>query len=122
MGWKWLRFDLSGEGGVLEYENARGVKKIPFGWNKYVTGTFPETHYYDKQVDTPANRELDCMASASWTEKTKILLRVYITDTSFGNCFMTFGFKGDEVGVMMNKRAEFFMDDYQGYAGGTAEK
>ena len=98
------------------------MKKIPFGWNRYETGTFPETHYYDKQVDTPACRELDMMAAASWIEPQKLLLRVYITDTSFGNCFMTFGFKGDEVGIMLNKRAEFFMDDYVGYAGGETEK
>ena len=35
---------------------------------------------------------------------------------------MTFGFKGNEVGVMMNKRAEFFMDDYVGFAGGVVIK
>jgi hypothetical protein len=31
---------------------------------------------------------------------------------------MTFGFKGDEVGVMMHKTAEFFMNEYTGFAGG----
>lgn len=118
MGWKWFRFDYKGERGTLTYENRRGVKTIDFGCNSLVEGTFPETHYYDKQVSTPSNRELACMADASWTEEKKILLRAYIVDSSFGNCFMTFGFKGKEVGVMMNKRAEFFMEDYEGFAGG----
>lgn len=122
MGWKWFQFDFTGETGTLTYENRRGVKKIRFGCNSLLEGTFPETHYYDKQVDTPSNRELDSMSDLSWTEEKKILLRNYIVDSSLGNCFMTFGFKGDEVGVMLNKRAEFFMDDYQGYAGGKAVK
>ena len=118
MGWKWISFHFTGDEGVLTYENARGVKQIKFGLNSYMVGTFPETHYYDTHVGYPANRELDCMAAASWTEEKKLLLRVFITDTSFGNCYMTFGFKNNEVGVMLCKRAELFMDDYQGMTGG----
>lgn len=118
LGWKWFKFDFNGTDGVLTYENTRGVKKIDFGCNLLKKGNFPETHYYDTQVGVPANRELDCLADLSWTEEKKILLRVYITDTNFGSCFMTFGFKNDQVGIMLNKRAEFFMEGYQGYAGG----
>lgn len=118
LGWKWFKFDFNGNDGVLTYENARGVKKIDFGCNSLKKGTFPETHYYDVQVGVPANREFDCLADLSWIEEKKILLRVYITDTNFGSCFMTFGFKKDQVGIMLNKRAEFFMEDYIGYAGG----
>lgn len=118
LGWKWFKFDFNGNDGTLTYENSRGVKKIDFGCNSLKKGTFPETHYYDVQVGVPANRELDCLADLSWIEEKKILLRVYITDTNFGSCFITFGFKNDEVGLMLNKRAEFFMEGYQGYAGG----
>jgi hypothetical protein len=122
MGWKWFQFNFDCNICEIKYENSRGVKSILFGMNEFVKGTFPETHYYDKQVMCPANRELDCMAAASWTEEKKLLLRVYIVDSNMGNCFMTFGFKGEEVGVMMNKRAEFFLDDYCGFAGGAAVK
>lgn len=118
MGWKWFRFDFAGETATLTYENRRGVKKIAFGLGEFVEATFPETHYYDTQVDAPANRELNAMFIANWIEEKKLLVRNYIVDTNFGNCFMTFGFKGDEVGLMFNKRAEFFMEDYEGYAGG----
>lgn len=118
MGWKWFRFDFYEDEGTLTYENIRGKKQIRFGLGKYLKGTFPETHYYDKQVDAPANRELNALFSATWLEENKILVRNYIIDTSFGNCFMTFGFKADEVGLMFNKRAEFFMDDYCGFGGG----
>lgn len=123
MSWKWFRFDFAGDEGTLTFENPSGVKKIQFALGGYKAGTFPETSYYDKQVDVPSNRELDCMASAGWTEAKKLLLRVYITDSSLGNCFMTFGFKGDEVGITVFKRAEFFMDGYGGFTGGwKAEK
>lgn len=118
LGWKWFKFDFNKNNGTFVYENKRGVKKIFFGLNSLQKGTFPETHYYDRQVGVPANREFDCLADLSWTESKKILLRVYVTDTNFGSCFMTFGFKNDEVGLMLNRRAEFFMDDYSGYAGG----
>ncbi len=121
MGWKWFRFDFSGDRATLTYENNRGIKKISFGLGEFVQGTFPETHYYDKQVDVPANRELDALFIANWIEEKKLLLRNYIVDTNFGNCFMTFGFKGNEAGLMFHKRAEFFMEDYAGFAGGFAE-
>ena len=118
MGWKWFQFNFEGDEGVLTYENERGVKRINFGCNALRKGTFPETHYYGEQVDVPANRELNCLADLAWTEAKKILLRIYIVDNSFGNCFITFGFKGDEVGVMMHKTAEFFLNEYVGFAGG----
>lgn len=118
MGWKWFSLSFEKDSGKLRYENARGVKEIVFGLNSLKKGTFPETHYYDTQVMVSGNREFACLADGSWTEEKKFLLRVYIIDNSFGNCFMTFGFKDDEVGLMLNKRAEFFMEDYAGFAGG----
>ncbi len=122
MGWKWFRFDFFGDEATLTYENARGEKHIRFGLGKYLQGTFPESHYYDKQVDTPANRELNALFIGNWMEEKKLLIRNYIVDTNFGNCFMTFGFKGDEVGLLFSKSAEFFMDDYFGFGGGERLK
>lgn len=118
LGWKWFSLSFEREGGKLRYENKRGVKEICFGLNAFQKGKFPESHYYDMKVMEEGGREFDCIAEGSWTEEKKFLLRVYIVDNSLGNCFMTFGFKGDEVGIMLNKRAEFFMDDYCGFAGG----
>ena len=118
LGWKWFRLELDGEGGTLVYENARGVKRLPFGCNRFVRCTFPETHYSDKQVCTPANRELDCLCSASWTMPFTLLVRAYVIDTVFGNTHIQLSFKGDKVGIMATKCSEFFMDDYQGFAGG----
>ena len=121
MGWKWFRLNYDADVCYIEYENARGVKKINFGKGSYVKGTFPETSYYDVQVDTPANRALDCYAIGSWLDDKSLLIRTYVTDTSLGNLFIKIVFKGNDVGLSLVKVAEFFMDDYNGLAGGRAE-
>ena len=122
MGWKWFRFDFVEETGTLTYENARGVKQIPFGCGKLLRGTFPETHYYDKKVFQASNREFDSLFIAEWTENKKLLLRSYIIDTNFANVFMSFGFKNNEVGCLFRARAEWCLEDYQGVAGGKAKE
>lgn len=122
MGWKNFKIEFNGDEASIIYENKRGVKRFAFGLNKWVQGTFPETDYYDTRVYAPAGRGLNYMASASWISQNQLLIRVYIIDTNFGNCFMTFGFKGDEVGLHFTKRAEFFLDDYVGYGGGKKRK
>ncbi len=51
------------------------------------------------------------------------MANLFIIDTNFGNCFLNIGFKGErmeQVGIFASTRAEFFMDDYVGYAGGKA--
>lgn len=120
--WKWFKLNFTAKTPYIEYENSRGVKKIYFGKGNYVLGTFPETHYYDVQVDTPANRELDMYAIGSWLTERDLLIRAYVIDSSFGNLFIKLSFKGKDVGVSLTKIAEFFMDEYNGLAGGTAEE
>ena len=72
-----------------------------------------------KEILNTITEWFDSMSDLSWVEDKKILLRNYIIDSSLGSCFMTFSFKGEDVGISMEKRAEFFMKDYQGFAGGT---
>ena len=43
-------------------------------------------------------------------------LRVQIIDRYFGNLFMMFSFKGDEVAISMVKNAEDFLNEYHGRA------
>lgn len=121
MGWKFFKFNFEKDKGVLTYENKRGVKSIKFGLNEIVQGNFPENHYYDMQVDVPAGRQFNCYSFASWLEEKKIIVCNYIIDNSFGNCFMTFSFKDDRVALYFTKNAEFFMDDYLGYAYGEKD-
>ena len=121
MGWKWFSLNFSENQGSLIYENARGKKTINFGLNKFVAGKFPETHYYDKITGEPSNRELDALFCAGWIEEKKLLIRNYIIDVNMGNCFMTFSFKGNEVGLCFVKQMEFALQDYDGFAGGYRE-
>ena len=116
MGWKWFRFDVDGDEGTLTYENRRGEKQIKFGVGKFVQSTFPETYYYGEKCNEPSNREMACEAVLEWVEEQKILLRTHIIDTSFGNFFAQFSFKGEEVTIIFQPRAEFFLNDYNGCA------
>lgn len=116
MGWKWFRFDIDGDEGTFTFENRRGQKQIKFGVGKFVKGKFPETCYYGTKAFVPANREMDCEAVLEWVEDQKLLLRTHIIDTNFGNFFAQFSFKGEEVTIFIQTRAEFFLDDYNGCA------
>ncbi|NLZ87876.1 MAG: serine hydrolase [Clostridiales bacterium] len=107
--------------GVFEYEKADGVKRIVFGFDQYHIGVFPETHYFGDTIGKPAGRPYRCMAAARVPEANKLVLRVYVADDYFGSMTATFAFKGLEVGVHMSKTAEWFLDEYQGFAGGMAE-
>ena len=120
LGWKNFRFDFAPNGteGTFTYENRRGVKTISFGMGKLKCGTFPETHYYDRKLTVPANRELNCTAVCEWIEEKKLQLRVYVTDTCFANLFVTFAFKGKDVAFTANRKAEYFMEDYAGDGNG----
>ena len=114
-GWKNFRLDFNDNEGSVTYENARGVKTIKFGLGEYLKTTFPETHYYDKQVGTPSNREFDALSLGVWDGE-NFLIKLFITDTNKGNLTINFGFTSDlkETAVSLVKVAEFFMMDYNG--------
>ena len=119
MGIEYVHFDLNGDEGVLTYKNAQGVKTLGFGFGHNVFGKFPQEDYSDLivTVPEPGNR-YDCAASADWPEERKLRIKVQVIDKYFGNMSMEFGFKGDEVGILMMKTAEAFLDEYHGYANG----
>ncbi len=122
-GWKNFRIDLDENEGSLTYENARGVKTIKFGLCEYKKGKFPETHYYDKKVKTPSNREFDMVACGAWNYN-NLLIKVFITDTNKGNLFINIGFTDDlkETAASLVKVAEFFLDDYNGQVVGKLKE
>ena len=116
-----VKLEFDGEGGVFKYKTLRGDKEIAFGMGKNVFFPFPEKHYYDHQINLPANRELNAFASAVWVSENKLLLRVYIADNSLGNLKAYFTFDGDKISIDMKKVAEWFMDEYHGEAYGIAK-
>jgi len=44
--------------------------------------------------------------------------KIAITDVYLGGLCISFAFKGKEIGVFMTKQAEWFLDEYSGFAGG----
>ena len=122
MGIERFSFVFEGDEGTFRYDTVRGPKEIRFGLGKYVIGEFPEDHYSGTRIRRSANRNYRCMATAAWTEAQKFVLRVYVIDDYFGNMAATFGFKGDEAGVIMTKYAEDFMQEYNGIGAAKLKK
>ena len=120
MGIARMRLTFRGDEGAWEYTNATGRHRLRFGIGKVVEERFPETHYFGEQIGTPAGRGYGCLVSAAWVEEHKLNLLVYIADDYFGTMKASFSFKGDDVAVFMTKTAEWFLNEYQGFAAGTA--
>lgn len=120
LGFKTVRFTFEGDRGTLHYENARGKKEIHFGLGEYLEGALPETHYSGDTIGTPRGSGYRCLSVATWPSEHQLRLRVNVVDDYFGNLGMTFGFKGDSIGLTSMKSAEHFLQDYIGLAGGEA--
>ena len=69
-----------------------------------------------------AGREFRSVNSGAWVEENKFVIRCNIIDTYVGNLTVTLCFKGDEIALSMYKNAQFFLKDYDGYAGGTVKR
>lgn len=122
MGITKMKFCFQGEQGIWEYTNAQGDKSLKFGFGHNVFGLFPQEGYSDQvgSVSAPGHF-YQCAASAAWVEPSKLFLKVQIIDAYFGNLSMVFGFRENRIGVYMCKSAEDFLDEYVGFAGGTAQ-
>jgi CubicO group peptidase (beta-lactamase class C family) len=118
MGIARTRFQFRGDEGVWEYANAAGEHRLSFGLGKQISGTFPQPGYSGDRIGTPGGRNYACLASAAWVEPHKLNVLVYITDNYLGTLKMTFAFKGDDVSILMKKAAEWFLDEYSGFAAG----
>ena len=121
MGISKMRVSLSGDEGCWSYTNAQGDNNLTFGIGKVVAGPFPQRNYYGKQIGVIPGTPYACQSSAAWVEDGKLNLLVYITDIYLGTLRVSFSFKGDQIAVFMTKVAEWFLDEYEGFAGGTAQ-
>jgi len=122
MGIDKIRVEFNGNEGVLILDKNEGEKRIHFGMEDYVEGFFPQTNYFGDTIGTPSGKMYRCIANARWTEESKLVIRCYLIDDYFGNMAVTLGFKEDKLGVLMTKTAEWFLDEYQGFAGGCLIK
>jgi len=115
-----MAFTLQENEGIWEYTNAQGHNFLKFGIGKYIPDQFPQKNYYGAQIGTIPGICYKCMASAAWAEEHKLNFIIYITDDYFGTLKMTVAFRDDEIAVWMSKVAEWFLDEYEGFAGGRA--
>jgi len=117
MGWREMRLQFDDAGGVLDYENAQGKKQLRFGRLENVFQLFPETGYAKDvgNVSCPGH-QYQCAVSMAWRSEQKLALLVQVIDEYIGVLYMTFSFTGDQVCVRMEKCAENFLNEYEGYA------
>lgn len=119
---EYIRLELDGKKGKLCYKNLQGEKELIFGIGYNEFSKFPEANYSDMIATYPCEGNMyDCAASAAWTDDHKFVIRVQIIDNYFGNLSIGLGFKGNEIQVTMHKNAEAFLNEYNGYATGTAQ-
>lgn len=119
LGWKWLQVDQTGDEGVLRYETCRGEHALPFGLGHAVAAEFPETHYSGARIQTPLGRGYRCLTSAGWDAPGSLTLYCYVVDDYLGTLKMDLAFTEDTVTVMSDKVAEWFLDEYVGFASGS---
>ena len=118
MGITQLSFHFTPGGGEFRYTNAQGECVIPFGFGKNVESKFPQKNYFGHRMGHCDGGQYRCFTSAAWTEPHKLFLRVFICDRYFGNMTAVFSFREDTVSVYMQKAAEWFLDEYQGFTCG----
>ena len=121
MGITELSLSYDGDSGRFDYVNAQGKCSIAFGFGRNVEGLFPQTNYYGRQIGSCPGDKYRCFASAGWVEPHKLMLRVLLCDRYFGNFTAVFSFKENTVSVLMRKTAEWFLEEYDGFACGHCE-
>lgn len=116
-----LRVILEDDHGCLEYKNAQGHQCLDFGIGQMLPGKFPQKNYFGSRIGTVPGTAYDCLASAAWVEADKLNILVYIIDDYLGNMQISLSFRDSQISVFMTKTAEWFLDEYNGFAGGVLE-
>ena len=110
-------FDDDGNA-VMKYTNAQGGKELKFGIGKTVIDEFPQDGYFGDTIGKDSGRRYRCISSGAWTTDTTLHIKSDIIDDYFGNVSIIATFKGDEIGIYMQPHAEWFLGEYNGFAGG----
>lgn len=109
-------FSEDGRCGTLRYINDQGEKILPFGINYNEFCKFPQLGYSNDFGGLRTNDGFmyDAAVSGAWVQENKLRLNVQIIDRYFGNANWLFAFKDNDATLTMIKRAEDFMDEYEG--------
>ena len=114
-----LRFESEDDTVHLYYTRDGVEREIPFTIGRESSFIFPEKYSGDVLFDKSGYVNYTCAAIGEWIEPRKLRVRIWAEDIYVGNMSMSFGFREDgRIGVKMMKNAQFFFDDFEGFAGG----
>jgi len=113
-GLKWLSVDIDDEKCVVNYANSTGTHSIIFGMGKYIPQKFPEK-YYGMTIGTK-DMYYDSIAAGAWWDDSTLLCTLYAIDIHVGTLKMQLNFSNDTLSVYMTSAAEWFFDEYHGFA------
>ena len=117
-----VRFTFEKDGGVFEYTNARGDKRLPFSFCRNTFTKFPESYSDDVGSHVKAGHEYTAAVSAEWRENNLLGIMVQAIDEYFGRLYFSVRFLPDgRIALQCTKTAEDFFHGYSGYADGHAE-
>ena len=117
-----LVLDIRPDSGCIVYTKNGIMKKIPFSFQEYKAFYFPEKYNGDVLFSENYRKEYKCVSKGKWIEKHKLMIEIKCIDDYIGNLTIVFSFKDDMVAIKMNKNAQFFFDDYNGFFAGKAIK
>lgn len=118
LGFKWVRFEFKDGEGIMHYENATGLHALPFGFGRQVACPFPESHYNGRRIGTPLGHGLDSLVSAAWKSPHELMIYCHVVDMHLAQLRIAVSFEENFVTLHTQKHAEFFMQEYNGFATG----
>ena len=118
MGITRMRLCFEQDQGTWQYTNGQGDNVLRFGIGRVLATKFPQRNYFGEQIGAVPGIEYDCLTSAAWIDERTFNMEVYIADMHLGGLRISFAFKGEDIAVFMTKQAEWFLDEYNGFAGG----
>ena len=119
MGVRWTKFTFADGAVTMEYENAQGLCELRFGVGQVLSQKFPQKNYFGKRIGHAPGIQYDCLCTAAWADETSLAAHVWVVDDYFGSAKMHIVFEGDTVTILMKKTAEWFLEEYQGFASGV---
>jgi len=115
-GMKWLQLIIEADKCRLKYENKSGEHELIFGMIKYEPQLFPEK-YFGQRIGVP-DIHYRCIGAGAWVDENTLLGRIYAVDNYLGSIRIQLTFSGSEVNGLMEKAAEWFFEEYQGFISG----
>lgn len=96
---------MADDRGKFSFKNTRGNFEIVFGIGKRIEHGFPEYGYR-------------CSSAGAWLDARTFRIECMIIDDYLAQCSIVLAFSDDRITVVMDKEAEFFLDEYVGSASG----